>query len=99
MRFQKLFKVQYQPMGFSWMCDMPEPGGFDRETTNSTYGEFLGDVRCLVFDVTPKKSSAVRAPGRVRVEDQDCQHRFGLTATYASRSRRTPTFFHMDSGG
>ena len=34
--------------------------------------EFLGDVRCLVFDVTPKKKSGQgRFLGRIWVEDQD----------------------------
>ena len=34
--------------------------------------EFLGDVRCIVFDVTPKEDSGRgRFQGRIWVEDQD----------------------------
>ena len=56
--FQKLYKVQYQPLGFSWMV-YADRTDFDREHYDFRYArrEFLGDVRCLVFDVTPKKGS------------------------------------------
>ena len=54
--FNKLFKVRYQPIGFSWMV-YADRTDFDREHYEFHYirREFLGDVRCLVFDVTPKK--------------------------------------------
>ena len=54
--FQKLYKVQYQPMGFSWMV-YADRTDFDREHYDFRYvrREFVGDVRCLVFDVTPKQ--------------------------------------------
>ena len=57
--FQKLYKVQYQPMGFSWMV-YADRTDFDREHYDFHYArrEFLGDVRCLVFDVTRKKVPA-----------------------------------------
>ena len=57
--FSKLFKVQYQPLGFSWMI-FADRNDFDREHYDFRYvrREFLGDVRCLVFDVTPKKDAA-----------------------------------------
>ena len=50
--FQKLYKVQYQPLGFSWMV-YADRTDFDREHYNFHYArrEFLGDVRCLIFDV------------------------------------------------
>src|SRR4029077_3456240 len=71
--FSKLFKVQYQPVGFSWMV-YADRSDFDREHYDFHYirREFLGDVRCLVFDVMPKKNSGKgRFLGRVWVEDQD----------------------------
>src|ERR1700722_15071422 len=69
--FNKLFKVQYQPLGFSWMV-YADRTDFDREHYEFHYirREFLGDVRCLVFDVTPKKGSGKgRFLGRVWVEE------------------------------
>ncbi len=95
--FQKLFKVQYQPMGFSWMVYVDRTD-FDREHYEFHYihREFLGDVRCLVFDVTPKKKSGRgRFLGRVWVEDQDFNI-VRLNGTYAPAPRNS-YFFHMDS--
>jgi hypothetical protein len=95
--FHKLFKVQYQPMGFSWMV-YADRTDFDREHYEFHYirREFLGDVRCLVFDVTPKKNSGKgRFLGRVWVEDQD-YNIVRLNGTYVPAPRNS-YFFHMDS--
>jgi hypothetical protein len=95
--FHKLFKVQYQPMGFSWMV-YADRTDFDRSHYEFHYirREFLGDVRCLVFDVTPKKGSGKgRFQGRVWVEDQD-YNIVRLNGTYAPAPRNS-YFFHMDS--
>jgi hypothetical protein len=95
--FNKLFKVQYQPMGFSWMV-YADRSDFDREHYEFHYvrREFLGDIRCLVFDVTPKKNSGRgRFLGRVWVEDQDYSI-VRLNGTYSAAARNT-YFFHMDS--
>jgi hypothetical protein len=95
--FHKLYKVQYQPMGFSWMV-YADRTDFDREHYEFHYirREFLGDVRCLVFDVTPKKNSGKgRFLGRVWVEDQDFNI-VRLNGTYAPAPRNS-YFFHMDS--
>ncbi len=70
--FQKLYKVQYQPLGFSWMV-YADRTDFDRNHYEFRYvrREFLGDIRCLVFDVTPKKDAGRgRFLGRIWVEDQ-----------------------------
>ena len=95
--FQKLYKVQYQPMGFSWMV-YADRTDFDREHYDFHYArrEFLGDVRCLVFDVTPKaKSGKGRFLGRIWVEDQG-YNIVRLNGTYSPAARNT-YFFHMDS--
>jgi hypothetical protein len=95
--FQKLYKVQYQPLGFSWMV-YADRTDFDREHYDFHYirREFLGDVRCLVFDVTPKKNSGRgRFLGRVWVEDQ-AFNIVRLNGTYAPAPRNA-LFFHMDS--
>ena len=95
--FNKLFKVQYQPLGFSWMV-YADRTDFDREHYEFHYirREFLGDVRCLVFDVMPKKGSGRgRFLGRVWVEDQEFII-VRLNGTYAPAPRNS-YFFHMDS--
>jgi len=95
--FHKLYKVEYQPVGFSWMV-YADRTDFDREHYDFHYvrREFLGDVRCLVFDVTPKpKSGHGRFLGRLWVEDQDFNI-VRLNGTYAP-APRNGFFFHMDS--
>jgi hypothetical protein len=95
--FTKMFKVQYQPLGFSWMI-FADRNEFDRQHYDFHYvrREFLGDVRCLVFDVTPKKDAGRgRFLGRLWVEDQD-YNIVRLNGTYAPRPKNS-YFFHMDS--
>ncbi len=65
-------------------------------TSTTMRREFLGDVRCLVFDVTPKpKSGRGRFLGRVWVEDQGFNI-VRLNGTYYPAPRNS-YFFHMDS--
>jgi hypothetical protein len=93
----KYFKIQYQPLGFSWML-FADRNDFDKEHYQFRYvrREFLGDVRTLVFDVTPKKGTGNgRFLGRIWVEDQDFNI-VRLNGTYAPRPRNS-YFFHMDS--
>jgi hypothetical protein len=93
----KFFKVQYQPLGFSWMI-FADRNDFDRQHYDFQFlrREFLGDVRTLVFDVTPKKGTGNgRFLGRIWVEDQDFNI-VRLNGTYAPRPRNA-YFFHMDS--
>src|ERR1017187_4340676 len=93
----KKFKFQYQPLGFSWMI-FADRNDFDRQHYDFHYArrEFLGDVRCLVFDLTPKKDAGHgRFLGRIWVEDQDFSI-VRLNGTYG-RSSRNSHYFHMDS--
>jgi len=95
--FSKLFKLEYNPMGFSWMI-FADRDEFDRSHYDFKYirREFLGDVRCFVFDVTPKKDAGKgRFLGRIWVEDQD-YNIVRLNGTYAPRPKNS-YFFHMDS--
>jgi hypothetical protein len=95
--FTKKFKFQYQPLGFSWMV-FADRSDFDRQHYDFHYvrREFLGDVRCLVFDLTPKKDAGRgRFLGRIWVEDQDFNI-VRLNGTY-SRPTRNNYYFHMDS--
>jgi hypothetical protein len=62
----------YIPKGFLEMIFV-DPQGFDRRHYTFEYirREFLGDVRCLVFDVTPAPNSGNgRFHGRMWVEDK-----------------------------
>jgi hypothetical protein len=67
------FAMQFLPDGFLQMIFL-DTNGFDRQHYKFDYvrREFLGEVRCLVFDVTPvEKSGKGRFLGRIWVEDQD----------------------------
>jgi hypothetical protein len=95
--FTKAFKFQYQPLGFSWMI-FADRNDFDRQHYSFRYArrEFLGEVRCLVFDVTPKKDAGRgRFLGRIWVEDQDFNI-VRMNGTY-THSKRNTYYFHMDS--
>ena len=93
----KLFRIQYQPMGFSWMI-FADRQNFDRNHYDFHYvhREFLGDVRCLVFEVMPKKNAGNGLfQGQIWVEDQN-YNIVRLNGTYVPRPRNA-FYFHMDS--
>src|SRR4029077_18575115 len=82
---------------FSWMI-FADRSDFDRQHYDFKYArrEFLGDVRCLVFDVTPRKNAGRgRFLGRIWVEDRDFNI-VRLNGTFAPPPR-SGYFFHMDS--
>ncbi len=67
------FGKQYVPAGFLQMIFI-DTDGFNLGNYKFTYvrREFLGEVRCLVFDLTPlPKTGKGRFVGRIWVEDQD----------------------------
>jgi Peptidase family M48 len=95
--FTKLFKYEYKPLGFSWMI-YADRNDFNRKTYDFKYAhrEFLGDVRCMVFDVSAKKGTGNgRFRGRIWVEDQD-YNIVRLNGFYEPRPRNA-YFFHLDS--
>jgi hypothetical protein len=68
-----LFTSSYVPEGFLQMIYI-DANGFDRQHYEFDYvrREFLGEVRCLVFDLRPlPKSGKGRFKGRIWVEDQN----------------------------
>jgi hypothetical protein len=68
-----MFTSSYIPAGFLQMVYI-DTSGFDRQHYQFDYigRQFLGDVRCLVFDVTPlPKSGKGRFKGRIWAEDQN----------------------------
>jgi hypothetical protein len=91
------FAMQFLPDGFLQMIFL-DKGGFDRQHYKFDYvrREFLGEVRCLVFDVTPLEQSAKgRFLGRIWVEDQDFNI-VRFNGAYGD-SGRSSSYFHFDS--
>ncbi|HEX2775563.1 MAG TPA: hypothetical protein VHN10_02865 [Candidatus Acidoferrales bacterium] len=67
-----MFSSSYIPDGFLQMIYI-DTNGFDRQHYQFDYvhREFLGEVRCVVFDITPlPKSGKGRFKGRIWAEDQ-----------------------------
>jgi hypothetical protein len=91
------FAMQFLPDGFLQMIFL-DTSAFDRQHYKFDYvrREFLGEVRCLVFDVTPlEKSGKGRFLGRIWVEDQDFNIvRFNGGYTGGGHSSY---YFHFDS--
>src|SRR6202030_3783677 len=91
------FAMQYLPDGFLQMIFI-DTNGFDKQHYKFDYvrREFLGEVRCLVFDVAPEaKAGKGRFLGRIWVEDQD-YHIVRFNGAYGG-SGRTSWYFHFDS--
>jgi hypothetical protein len=68
-----MFTSSYVPEGFLQMIYI-DTNGFDRQHYQFDYvrREFLGEVRCVVFDLTPlPKSGKGRFKGRIWAEDQN----------------------------
>src|SRR5271169_2719572 len=67
----KLFNM-YLPLGFAQMAILDQD--FQRKYYDFTFvrREFLGEVRCIVMDISPKKDAGTgHFIGRVWIEDQD----------------------------
>jgi peptidase M48-like protein len=91
------FAMQYLPDGFLQMIFI-DTNGFDKQHYHFDYvkREFLGEVRCLVFDVTPlPKAGKGRFLGRIWVEDQD-YHIVRFNGGYGGAGKTT-YYFHFDS--
>src|SRR4029077_18319429 len=91
------FSTEFVPRGFLQMIYL-DMGGLDRQRYKIEYirREFLGEVRCLVFDVDPlPKAGKGRFVGRIWVEDQDF-HIIRFNGAYNGASR-TSYYFHFDS--
>jgi hypothetical protein len=96
-RIRQVYSVIYVPEGFAGTILLG--AGFDKSRYDFTYlrREFLGEVRCFVFDVQMKKptKSEVGFIGRIWVEDRDFNIvRFNGTRKPSSGSK---LYFHFDS--
>jgi hypothetical protein len=92
-----MFTFEFLPRGFLQMIYL-DLNGFNQQNYRFDYvrREFLGDVRCLVFDVAPKSNAARgRFMGRIWVEDQGF-HIVRFNGAYSGTSR-TDYYFHFDS--
>jgi hypothetical protein len=91
------FAMQFLPDGFLQMIFL-DTNGFDKQHYKFDYvkREFLGEVRCLVFDVSPQeKSGKGRFLGRIWVEDQD-YNIVRFNGAY-SGGGHSSWYFHFDS--
>jgi len=87
----------FMPSGFAQMVLIANEG-FNRQNYAIEYAhrEFIGEVRCLVFDVSPlDKKSPGKFIGRIWVEDRD-YHIVRFNGTYTG-STASHVYFHFDS--
>ena len=87
---------RFLPRGFAQMAIVDS--NFDRSKYDFAFvrREFLGEVRCLVIDVTPRKNAGNgRFIGRIWVEDQD-YNIVRFNGTYGP-VRKPAHYFHFDS--
>jgi Peptidase family M48 len=95
-KFASLYSVRFLPLGFAQMVILDQD--FQHKYYNITFArrEFLGEIRCLVFDVEPRKGSGNgRFIGRIWVEDQDFNI-VRFNGTYQSPSHSS-YYLHFDS--
>ncbi len=92
-----LYSMQYMPLGFMQLIFL-DNHDFNRRTYDLHYlgREFLGSVRCMVFDVSPRrKVKGVHFLGRIWVEDQG-YNIVRLNGTYLPQPH-WKYYFHFDS--
>jgi hypothetical protein len=90
-------QMEFLPRGFLQMIYI-DNDGFSQKNYKFDYvrQEFLGEVRCLVFDVTPLPHAGKgRFLGRIWVEDQGF-HVVRFNGAYTGSSK-TSYYFHFDS--
>lgn len=94
--------IMFEPRGFAQMA-FPDLHDFNRQTYSFEFvrREFLGEVRCLVFDVSPvRKNDPGRFVGRLWIEDLgNSIVRSNGTYTPATDAKRSPRerYFQFDS--
>jgi hypothetical protein len=94
----------FDPAGFLQMIFI-DRGEFDKAHYQLKYAEreFLGDVRCYVFDVSPAaKVRGARFVGRIWVEDQDftivrINGKYTPAVRFSLRSFQDEYYLHFDS--
>jgi hypothetical protein len=95
-RLTSVYAMHFLPLGFAQMVVLDTD--FQKKYYNFTFvrREFLGEVRCLVIDVEPRKDSGTgRFMGRIWVEDQD-YNVVRFNGTYSPHPK-TSFYLHFDS--
>ncbi len=95
-KVSSLYSMKFLPLGFAQMVVLDED--LQRRYYNFSFvrREFLGELRCIVIDVAPKKDAGKgRFRGRVWVEDQD-YNIVRFNGTYYPPPR-TSYYLHFDS--
>jgi hypothetical protein len=103
-RTRKVSLWSFEPAGFLQMIFI-DRGEFDRAHYKFSYSgrEFLGEVRCYVFDVTPApKVRGARFVGRIWVEDQDfnvvrINGRYSPAIHFSFKNFENEYYLHFDS--
>jgi Peptidase family M48 len=94
---ENFLSMEFVPRGFLQMIYI-DMNGFDPQHYKFTYArrEFLGDVRCMVFDVDPlAKNEKGRFVGRIWVEEQE-YHIVRFNGRYSGSSFAS-YYFNFDS--
>ncbi len=76
--------------------------GFNRQNYQFEYvrREFLGEVRCLIFDVTPVAAESGRFIGRIWVEDRNnfvVRFNGSYVPAPLEKNQALTQYFHFDS--
>lgn len=95
-KLSNVYSMKFLPLGFAQMVLLDED--FQRRYYDFTFvrREFLGEVRCIVVDVAPKKDAGKgRFLGRAWIEDQD-YNIVRFNGTYYPHPRSS-YYLHFDS--
>src|SRR3984893_2625966 len=95
-KLNHIYSMKFLPLGFAQMVVLDQD--FQRRYYDFTFvrREFLGEVRCVVMDVAPKKNAGKgRFLGRIWIEDQD-YNIVRFTGTYYPHPRAS-YYLHFDS--
>jgi hypothetical protein len=95
-KLKDVYSMKFMPLGFAQMVILDQD--FERRYYDFTFvrREFLGEVRCIVMDVAPKKDAGNgRFLGRIWIEDQD-YNIVRFNGTYSPHPRSS-YYLHFDS--
>ena len=95
-KLSNIYTMKFLPLGFAQMVVLDED--FQRKYYDFTFvrREFLGELRCIVVDVAPKKDAGKgRFLGRIWIEDQD-YNIVRFNGTYYPHPRAS-YYLHFDS--
>jgi len=95
-KLSNVYSMKFLPLGFAQMVILDED--FQRKYYDFTFvrREFLGELRCIVMDVAPKKDAGKgRFLGRIWIEDQD-YNIVRFNGTYYPHPRAS-YYLHFDS--